>query len=185
MQNTKFLKIIIAIIVILILVFLVLVIGKNKGAEDLKDIPSNTDEVTNRPVFQTNTSSNSTSTNDYIPNDTSDYMNETGRGPEDVLNKKISKILFDWTITRDENSLREALALSENADNEAILEAWVPFMQKDSAELLKLINTSSDGKRTKAGISVLFQWYINLSGDYEKLSTAKRQQITNQYNQLK
>ena len=104
---------------------------------------------------------------------------------EAKISQKIKKLLSDWSIIKDKNLLIEGLKLSEGADNESILEAWTDFMKKDSIELLKLTNTSSNIKKTKNDVRLIFEWFINLSGEYEKLSSGKRIEIKNQYNQLK
>lgn len=192
MLNSKFIKIIVVIVIILILAFTFLFVRKNNQAI-VSENTNSTSTLTadnGRPVLNTNFSNNSATTTENTTVSENNYTNVNpadyaGSGPEDILRKKIEKILFNWGVTKDEKSLRDAIALSENADNEAVLSAWISFMKTDSAELVKIINTSTDIKRTKNTVSTIFQWFIELSGEYEKLSPAKKQQLTNQYNQLK
>jgi hypothetical protein len=193
MLNTKFIKIIIAIVIVLVLIFTFIFIKNNNigvGSENTNSTSTLTGS-NGRPVLNTNLGNNpdtSTSSNsigevdEYTNVDPNDYNNTN---PESVLKKKIEKILSNWSITKDPNLLREALVLSEGLDNEVVFEAWVPFMKTDSSELVKLITTSTNTQKTKATIRGIFEWYIELSGEYEKLTIGKKQQVTNQYNQLK
>ena len=191
MLNSKFIKIIIAITVVLLAIIIFLYIrNNNTTTETVGDIPVQVGSD-GRPVLNTGTSTNTNNSGQQTNPDTSvsnaniSPNDFAGNGPEDMTKKKIEKILFNWNITKDENSLREAVVLSENIDNEIIFEAWIPFMGMNSAELVKIINTSTDIQKTKSTIRGIFEWYIELSGEYEKLSSAKKQQLTNQYNQLK
>jgi hypothetical protein len=194
MLNSKFIKIAaILLIVFIITIFFVFFTNSPKSSDN----QNNTEETTagiekSRLPLNTKTSSNtSQDINQYNPETdiqdkekNVDLLDNTITKEEQIKNT-IEKRLRDWKITKDENLLRGALTLSENADNEAILSAWTSFMSTDSGELLKIIDSSVDAKRTKGNIGLIFEWYIELSGEYEKLSGAKKQQLTNQYNQLK
>lgn len=187
MLNNKFIKIIIAIIVVFILIFSYLFMKEKNVTTNTKNI--STAENDSRLPLNTDTNNTGTTTvggNGYYTNtpnlNPTDY---SSNNPEDILKNKIEKLLFNWSLTKDESTLREALVLSEGIDNEVVLEAWIPFMKENSNELIKLINTSSNKQKTKTTINIIFQWYIQLSGEYEKLSNSQKLQIKNQYNQLK
>lgn len=186
MLNNKFIKIIIAIVIIFVLIFIYLLTTRKDSTAGTEH--TLTTESGGRLPLNTNNSGTTTSKveNGYYT-DTSN-LNSTdhdNNNQDDILKNKVEKTLFNWNITKDESTLREAVALSEDVDNEVVLEAWIPFMKTNSNELIKLINTSSDKQKTEATVQVIFQWYIELSGEYEKLSSGQKQQLTDQYNQLK
>ncbi len=193
MLNPKFIKIIIVTVIVLVLIFTFLFIKNNNIGADPENTNSTSTLTGNsgRPVLNTNLGSNSNTSTDndstggigeYTNVDPNDYNNTS---PESVLKNKIEKILSNWNITKDPNLLKEALVLSEGLDNEVVFEAWIPFMKTDSSELVKLISTSANTQKTKATVRGIFEWYMELSGEYQKLTNGKKQQLTNQYNQLK
>lgn len=191
MLNTKFIKIIIIILTILILSAGFVFIQKNKTKNTVTETNQDTAATENRVIFNTKNTNNvvetdySTSSGTSTPLEQKTNVVEYQQGPEDLQYTKTSKLLFDWNTTKDPEILKIVLKSTESADNETLLEAWRPFMSKNSAELIKLIDTSSDIKQTKTNIRLVFEWYIELSGDFEKLSSAKRQEIMRQYQLLK
>lgn len=182
-----------AIAIVLVLAFAYLFIRRNNNPTTTETIDGVPVQVGSdgRPILNTSTSTNTNNGGQQTNPDTSvsnaniSPNDFASNNPEDITKKKIENILFNWNITKDESSLREAITLSEDIDNEIIFEAWIPFMGTNSAELIKLVNTSTNIQKTKVTIKGIFEWYVELSGEYEKLSSAKKQQITNQYNQLK
>jgi len=189
MINTKYIKITISVITILVIVFAVLFINNNNKTLNTNNNETNepTDNV-NRPIFDTKVNNFSTTTtqDNIIDSTTEDYTNTEGQiGQEDVISRQIKQKLFNWNITKDIELLKESIKLTEGADNEVVLGAWRDFMSKNSTELIKVVNTSSDGIKTKETVKLILEWYIDLSGDYEKLSSVKKQEISNQYKQLK
>ncbi len=98
----------------------------------------------------------------------------------------INKLFSNWEITKDQETLKQLTDMTGGADNEAFYEPWVKFfVNGNSGELIKTINTSTNKKETTQKIFYIFEWFINGSGEYEKLSSTRRQEISNQYNQLK
>lgn len=191
----KFIKITIIILSITVFLFGIFYIqSKNnaKNQENIKtDVNIQENSIQNRTVFRTNT--NTLSTNNTIINSESESTTseelliniEYTEGVEELENIKIKKLLFDWEITKDSELLKQALVLSKSTDNETVLEAWRPFMSKNSAELVKIIYKSNKIEETKKDIYSIFEWYIELSGEFETLTNAKKQEILKQYNQLK
>jgi hypothetical protein len=99
--------------------------------------------------------------------------------------QNIEKNLFNWELTKDNTFLTEALKLTENTDNEAFVDKWSVFMSKNSSELIKIIDSSEDIKKTSTTVYSIFDWYINFNIEYGKLPNTKRQEINRQYQQLK
>lgn len=192
MYNSKFIKIIIAITLIPVAVFVFIYIQNKAKTKTTTDTPNteSTIKINDRTTLNTNTdpkqsvqensSSATTSTesiNTSIPDDSPNK--------EDLISQDIQKKLSDWALTKDENKLREALTLTSKTNNEVILNAWVDFMKKDSSELIKILNSSSDIIKTKADMYEIFDWFINMSGEYDALPSSKKQEIKTQYQKLK
>ena len=195
MLNIKFTKIIIIILTILILSAGFIFIQKNKTKNTITETNQDTAVTENRVIFKTK-NTNTVIETDYSTS--SETLNGTSTpleqktntveyppSEDDLQHIKTSKLLFDWNTTKDIEVLKTVLKNTEGADNEALLEVWRPFMSKNSAELIKLIETSSNIKQTKTNIRLIFEWYIELSGDFEKLSATKKQEIMRQYQLLK
>ncbi len=192
-MNSKFIKIILIILTLFVIIFGILYTIRLRNAEPSTPETDGKSSLTStgRTIFNTAIGNNSESKefpqNSEISSsstknvDTEDFKD----GQEDIIHKKIEKLLFDWETTKDKNLLIEAINLSANADNEVILSAWTDFMKKNSAELVKVITGSSNEKQTREDIRRIFEWYVELSGEYEKLSSTKRQEISRQYQQLK
>lgn len=192
MKFTKITIIIISIVITILGVVFILNIN-NKDQESLSDTDINIEKNSagNRTVFNTNTKEipvNGTENNSEVvatENKTEVNTVEYKEGFEEIENNKINKILFDWNTTKDPELLKQAVFMSRSADNETILESWRLFMSSNSSELIKTIYRSDNIQQTKNDVLLIFQWYIELSGEFEKLSNTKKQEILKQYNQLK
>ena len=194
MLNTKFIKIIILISTILLITFSIIFINKNRKNTNNTASDSVKNNTEGRVIFETNTNNTintqenntSTSSNQNLVEKNSDVnIVDYREGPEDITYNQINKNLYDWSTTKDPELIKQSLKLSESADNETILESWRPFMATNSSELIKLIPKSDNIQKTKSDIHLIFEWYIELSGDFEKLSSSKKQEILKQYNDLK
>lgn len=180
-MQSKYIKIAIAVIILLILIFVFVFINKSTK-ENSDDIVATSTPNNDRVPF--NTVNNNYS---YVPepNTNTTAYEAYEKNSEDTAYKDIKKILSNWEITKDPKMLKEALALSAGADNESRLEPWRLFISKDSKELMKIINSSSNMKETSKDVYTIFEWYIYLSGEYENISPQKKQEILGQYTQLK
>jgi exopolysaccharide biosynthesis protein len=191
MLNIKFIKIIIIILIILILPIGFIFIQKNKTKKTVTETNQDATTMENRVIFKTKNTNNvvetdySTSSEISTPLEQKTNVVEYQQGPDDLLYTKTSKLLFDWNTTKDPEILKTVLKNTEGADNEGLLEVWRPFMQKNSSELIKIIDTSPNIKQTKSNIRLIFEWYIDLSGDFEKLSSVKKQELMRQYQLVK
>ncbi len=189
MLNTKFIRIIIIILISFLIIFSYFYVNNKKQTQLNIEVSTSTQTViSDRVVFGKNETLGDKKLDDtstLLKNNLDVNVVSYKDGVEDVEYNNLNKILFNWEITKNPELLSQALSLSESADNEVLLEAWRPFISKNSSELIKIINTSSDIKKTKANVYLIFQWYVELSGEYENLSSAKKQEITKQYNQLK
>jgi uncharacterized protein YxeA len=180
MLNTKFIKIIITILITMVVVFAFIFIQKSQTPAK-GGVGTESPTIENRVIFNTNSTSSSVSTQPEKNVNITEYR----EGGEDVRYNQINKILLNWNITKEPELLRQALILSRSADNEAILESWRPFMSKNSSDLIKTIDTSTDMEQARKDIYLIFQWYIELSGEYQTLTPSKKTEIQKQYNQLK
>lgn len=178
-KNIKIIIILITLILISIIVF-ILLNKKNKSVNIDTVATEQENTVENRNTFNTN---KTTQTNKDIV--VQQNIVEGDKGEEDYIYKNIQKNIFNWNITKDPELLKKSITLSENASNETILESWRSFMTSNSSELIKLVNTSSNSIEDKETVRLIFEWYINLSGEYEKLSASKKAEISNQYKLLK
>lgn len=106
---------------------------------------------------------------------------------ENVLQDKISILLQEWQTTGKPASLKEALTLSTGTSNETVLYAWVPIMSSRSSEVVSLIESTTDNERSSLlnASSDIFEWFVELSGVYETLSPAARQDVIEGYGKIK
>jgi hypothetical protein len=116
-----------------------------------------------------------------VQNNLPQTINQEGK-----IVENIKKEFSNWEITKDQKTLENLIDLSGGADNEALYEPWIKFfVDGNSNELLKIINTSTDKKNVTQKVYYIFEWFIYGSGEQENLSPTKKQVILNQYNQLK
>jgi hypothetical protein len=167
---------------------------QNKGETKTTASMPNTEstiKINDRTVLNTNTDlkqnleENISSTTTPPAVDINMSIPDTSLNKEDVVGQDIRKKLSNWELTRDENKLREALALTSKTNNEVVLSSWVDFMKKNSSELIKILSKSTDINKTKTDIYQIFDWFITMSGEYDALSTSKKQEIKTQYQKLK
>ncbi len=181
MNNTKYIKIVSIIITTFLLIFIVLYINNRniKNNTPVNTINNQQNKDYSRNNLNTKTSTTTVEVRDFT------NMSEGVPGKEEEINKKIKQNLQDWEITKDKKLLEDSLKLTLNTDNEAVLEAWVNFIPKNSSELIKIIDTSTNKLEVEKTVKLILDWYINLSGNYDKLSPTQKSTISNQYKQLK
>jgi flagellar basal body-associated protein FliL len=194
-MNIKYIKIIIIILIILAIVFGFIIINNNNNKKNVTNNNTETSISNNgnsRETLKTNTNTknNEEFINNYYTISTS-TQNTNNEKIDDVVSlektklQNIEKNLFNWELTKDVAFLKEALKLTEDSDNEAFVDKWSIFMSKNSSELIKMVDSSTDIKKNSMTAYLIFDWYINLNVEYKKLSNTKRQEINRQYQQLK
>lgn len=177
MNNKKFIIIIISLILIFGIIFIFLYTQKSKQ-------PDKTQE--NRAVLETDTiKKTSEAIISTLSNTENQTVYESTLTEDETLSMKIKSNLSNWEITREKELIIQSVEMSSGHDNEALMEVWIPFMKKNSKEILNLVDTSKDKIKFKARGYFIFDWFINNSGEYEKLSKTKQQEILGQFNQLK
>ncbi len=186
----KLIKITIYIIITLLIIYLLLIYINNKKLKTNIDTKNQNTVVESNenifPVDKKGFNNTSSSTNKYDAN--KDEINNINQKNiielESIKNKNIKDLLTNWEITRDEELLKEALNISKSIDNEFALASWINFLSNNSKELLYISNKSLNKKEDTEYIITIFEWYIDLSGEYELLNQSKKQELLNQLKQL-
>lgn len=180
-MNTKYIKITILILIIIIIssVLIIYIKNKDKNTEIINTTRDQEQNINTNILKDRVNSTSSVKINDYSE------TSKTVEGDDVDLRKKIKENLENWQITKDKKLLEDSLNLTKGTDNESVLDAWSDFIPKNTNELMLLIDTSINKKETEQTIKLILDWYINLSGNYEKLSNQQKLFISNQYKLLK
>jgi uncharacterized protein YxeA len=98
---------------------------------------------------------------------------------ENELYLEIKKDLKSWEETRDSSFLHNALKKSEGSSNELSFEAWVPFIKNYSSSLVQIIESENPGLIETVYLTL--DWFIYLSGEFEKMSIKDKEEISGDY----
>ena len=186
----KLIKITIYIIITLLIIYLYLIYFNNKKLKTGTETQNqNTVSEIDKNIFpvdknKINNLSSSTNKNDKHEDEINNIDQKNIVELESIKNKNIKDLLNNLEITKDEELLKEALNISKSIDNEFALASWNNFLSKNSKELLYISNKSTNKIEDTKYIVTIFEWYIDLSGEFESLNQSKKQEILNQLEQL-
>lgn len=138
-------------------------------ATDATQKPSILDVVLNRDNISTTTV--------QIPENTIPSTIDT----ETTSYQKIKVGIDKWVIEKDPQLLIEPINLSNGTSNEFLLEPWKPVISENSTELMVSITSSTFTPKQIASFYTIFDWYVKMSGEYEKLSPEKKLEISKYY----
>ncbi len=105
---------------------------------------------------------------------------------ENLLLHDIQTNLSNWQATKDLAYLEQAINQSTDPDNESVLEVWGFLIAAGPSGLANAFGQSliEEGKAPIETGIFIFDWFIELSGDYGSLSSAKKQEILKAREQL-
>ena len=135
-------------------------------------------EQQKRVLPKNTTPTKSTITEDEKEPQPNIFKSQTGN--EDLLVTKIEKNIE----SRDINKIKDSILIVEqNADNESFFEIWRNYLLTNSDTLLTIAK-EGDQKLTK-GVYFIFEWYIYLSGEFDKLDMNKKETLNKQFLEIK
>lgn len=103
---------------------------------------------------------------------------------ETALLEDINKNILQWSQSKNNQYLEDALILTfKNRDNETSFEPWAEQVQKNSSQILLLLSKDSSIE-TLTSAYTIYEWFIQLSGQYEKLIPEKKQSISRDFMQI-
>jgi len=106
------------------------------------------------------------------------------KSSENSIVSEIKDFIVFWEEKDDLNSLITAIRLTnENMSNERIISLWEPTIRTNSSKIVLSLSNEPD-KKTLFTASVIYDWFINLSGEYEKLTKEERQKISRDLMQI-
>ncbi len=163
------------IIVVIIVLFIVFYINKNNKKEEIVTKTQNNTEQ--RVTFDTNTSKNI----DKLDEKEAEYYSNNN---ESVKIDEITQLINDWKLTKDFNLLNQAAEKTNNTDNEAFYYAWVDIIENNTNDLYVLAEKNLNNKTYIQNINNIFTWFIDMSGEYEKLDKNKKSLIKTTSNKI-
>lgn len=111
-------------------------------------------------------------------------LNNDTKSKEIVIPLKIKDNLSSWVKNQNIELLEETLLLTlENNSNESFFEPWRDFIKNNSSKFLSTLNQNTDEKLLLSTYYI-YDWFINLSGEYEKLTHQEKQGISKDFMQI-
>ena len=103
---------------------------------------------------------------------------------ETILLEDIKKNISQWSESKNVEYLKNALLITyKNINNETSFEPWLQEIQNNSSQITLSLNKDSSIE-TLTSAYTIYEWFIQLSGQYEKLSPEKKQSISRDFMQI-
>lgn len=114
----------------------------------------------------------------YSPDDEASINEIESKNSDYLLFIKNTDELKNWTLNNNDIHLKNVLVIvAQNPNNEASFDPFVDVLPEKSNEMISFVEKENDTKLI-AGLALVYEWYINLSGKYDTLSPEQKQKIS-------